>query len=534
MVFCHILLREKLGRKRGKMKINYNENNELEMDIDQKLAVNEHVLKTLFQDAEDMVWKEFSLKRQGGMLSIFILYIDGLSDGEMVERTITRPLLYEWRDMPLTADYCEGILEDLFHGQTESVDMILVETMQEAVQAVLNGDAVLFVEDQRRAAVLSSKNLPGRAISTPQKEAGLKGPRDSFNENFRTSTALLRRKIKDPKLKLKQGSLGQRSRTIYGLMYLEDLARPELICEIQNRLASFSIDSILDSGMLAHLLEEKWYSPFPQIQTTERPDKAASALAEGRVVLVLDNSPEVLLLPCTLNSFFQASDDYYNRFGVATFARILRYIAAVTTLLLPGLYVAITCYAPQVLPTEFLLAIVGARQDVTFPIVVEVLLMELLFELLREAGLRLPGQMGNTIGVVGGLIVGQAAVEAGLVSTIVVIVVALTAISSFAIPNEDFSSTFRLLKFLMIILGAIWGLYGIWIGILGLLIHLSSLESFGIPYLMPAVASSVDDNVEKQDFIWRRPIFRMEQRPIYTMSGQRRRFVSTKQTHIKR
>ena len=202
----------------------------------------------------------------------------------------------------------------------------------------------------------------------------------------------------------------------------------------------------------------------------------------------------------------------------------MRYIAVFITVLLPGLYVAVTCYYPQILPTNFLLAIVGARSNITFPIVVEVLLMELLFELLREAGIRLPGQMGNTIGVVGGLIVGQAAVDAALVSTIVVIVVALTAIASFAIPNEEFSSTLRLLKFFMIVLGAVWGLYGIFLGLLILVIHLASLESFGIPYMMPLTAGSVDGEVEFQDFVFRKPIFAMKERPLYAMRKVRKRF----------
>ena len=305
---------------------------------------------------------------------------------------------------------------------------------------------------------------------------------------------------------------------------MEDLVREELLERVDEKLNSFVIDGILDSGMLVHLLEDKWYSPFPQVQTTERPDKAASAILEGRVVLVVDNSPEVLILPATLNSFFQAADDYYNRFAVGTFARIIRYIAAYISVLLPGLYVAVTCFYPQVLPTDFLLAIVGARNNVTFPVVVEVLLMEFLFELLREAGIRLPGQMGNTIGVVGGLIVGQAAVDASLVSTIVVIVVALTAICSFAIPNEEFASTFRLLKFVNIVLGAVLGLYGILLGILVIQIHLASLESFGIPYMLPLAAGTIDNGVEYQDFVLRKPVFSMRKRPVYTRAGKRLRF----------
>lgn len=508
------------------MKINYDEKNEINLPVYRSLDKNIEVLEALFSEWGDIVKKKFILEREGGSLGIYIIYIDGLTDNEMVERTITRPLLYEWRGKMWSGNQKDSasVFKQIFHNQTEAVDLTEEATMMEAVSAVLKGDTAIFVDGVEKVMILSTKNLPTRSVSTPEKEAGLKGPRDSFNENFRTNTALLRRRIKDPKMKLRQNCLGQRSRTVYGLMYMEDLVYPSLLDKIQEKLDSFTIDGIFDSGMLVHLLEEKWYSPFPQVQTTERPDKAASAILEGRVVLVLDNSPEVIILPTTLNTFFQAADDYYNRFAVGTFARCLRYLAAYITVLLPGLYIAITCYYPQVLPTDFLLAIAGARSDVTFPIVVEVLLMELLFELLREAGIRLPGQMGNTIGVVGGLIVGQAAVEASLVSTIVVIVVALTAIASFAIPNEEFSSTFRLLKFIMILLGAVWGLYGIMLGILVLQIHLSSMESFGIPYMMPLVSGSIDDEVEFQDFVMRKPVFTMHSRPLYARRGKRTRF----------
>lgn len=502
------------------MEIKYDENNEITLPIYKDLYKNIEALESVFSEWGDIVKKKFVLEREEGNLSLYIIYVDGLTDNEMVERTITHPLLYEWRN----TSFPEDVFNRIFHYQTEAVDLTEQTKMSEVVAAILKGDTGIFVDGVQKAMVLSTKKLPTRAVSTQQKESGLKGPRDAFNENFRTNTALLRRRVKDPKMKLKQGAIGQRSQTVYGLMYMEDLIYPSLLEKIEKKLESFAIDGIFDSGMLVHLLEEKWYSPFPQVQTTERPDKAASAIMEGRVVLVVDNSPEVIILPTTFNTFFQAADDYYNRFAVGTFARCLRYLAAYITVLLPGLYIAITCYYPQVLPTDFLLAIAGARNDITFPIVVEVLLMELLFELLREAGIRLPGQMGNTIGVVGGLIVGQAAVEASLVSTIVVIVVALTAIASFAIPNEEFSSTFRLLKFLMIFLGAVWGLYGIMLGILVIQIHLSSLESFGIPYMMPMVSGSIDDELEFQDFVMRKPIFTMRNRPLYTRRGNRIRF----------
>ena len=515
------------------MEIRYNKDNEIDLPVSPSLEKNIEALDSIFSEWGDIVKKKFVLERGEDTLDMYIIYIDGLTDNEMVERTITRPLLYEWRnagseDTENTKEkkkaQGDSVFNRLFHNQTEAVDLTEKETMMDAVSAVLKGDTAIFIDGADKVMLLSTKKLPTRSVDSPKKESGLKGPRDSFNENLRINTALLRRRIKDPKMKAKQNHLGQRSRTEYALMYMEDLVYPSLLAEIEKRLESFTIDGIFDSGMLVHLLEEKWYSPFPQVQTTERPDKAASAIMEGRVVLVVDNSPEVIILPTTFNTFFQAADDYYNRFAVGSFARCLRYLAAYITVLLPGLYIAITCYYPQVLPTDFLLAIVGARNDITFPIVVEVLLMEFLFEILREAGIRLPGQMGNTIGVVGGLIVGQAAVEASLVSTIVVIVVALTAIASFAIPNEEFSSTFRLLKFAMIFLGAVWGLYGIMLGILVIQIHLASMESFGIPYMMPLVSGSIDDELEFQDFILRKPIFTMHNRPLYTRRGARRRF----------
>ena len=241
------------------------------------------------------------------------------------------------------------------------------------------------------------------------------------------------------------------------------------------------------------------------------------------MAIVFDSSPEVILAPCNLNMLLQTSDDYYNRWAVGTFARIIRYIAAFLAVSLPGLYIAITVYHSDILPTKLLYAIASARSMVTFPVIVEVLLMEFLFELLREAGIRLPGPLGNTIGIVGGLIVGQSAVEAGIVSTMVVIVVALTAIASFAIPNEEFASVFRLLKFFVIIPSAIWGLYGYILALLVIAVHLSGLMSFGIPYMYPIVAGNGKRAYANQDFVLRAPISWMRKRPIFAREEERMR-----------
>ena len=295
--------------------------------------------------------------------------------------------------------------------------------------------------------------------------------------------------------------------------------------DLYERLDSFVIDGIFDSGMLEQLTERNHYSPFPEFQSTERPDKAASALTEGRVCVIVDNSPMVLLLPTTLNAFYQASDDYYSRWEIATFARILRYLASFLAVALPGLYITIVNYQAELVSSSLALSFAAAREGVPFSILLEVIVMEIAFELLLEAGIRLPGPMGNTIGIVGGLIIGDAAVNAHLASPMVVIIVALTAITAFTIPNEAFSAAFRLIRYMIIFLSAWWGLYGFILGVAILFIHLSSLTSFGMPYLMPFVGSTLNDSNDYQDAIIKMPLDKQTVRPAFAKQGARRRLI---------
>ncbi len=333
--------------------------------------------------------------------------------------------------------------------------------------------------------------------------------------------ALIRKRLRTPKLKVREVRLGTRSNTNVDIVYMEDLVYPKLIGEVEKRLSRYEIDGVMDSGIIEQLSEEKWYSPFPQFQTTQRPDRAAMAILEGRIVVFSDNSPVGLILPTDYNSFIQTSDDYYNRWEIASFGRILRFLASFFALTFPGIYLAVTNFHTQILPTPLLLSFAAARQGVPFPAMVEVLLMEIAFELLREAGVRLPGAMGNTIGIVGGLIIGQAAVEANIVSPIVVIVVAFTALCSFAIPNEEFASAFRVLKFGFILLCSWLGFYGFLFGMLLVLIHLSHLKSFGIPYLMPFVGADLTGYEDQRDFVIRQPLFKITRRPVFAKRNQR-------------
>ena len=500
----------------GKITDWYDEDNKLKIGISKYLDRNIEVLNKLFDKCGDVVQKTFVLERARGNTRVHLIYIDGLTNVSQVEESIIKPLSYEWR-----GEDDRSIWQAILYKESQTVDIKKEESFDKTVESILKGDTAIFVDGYKETFIVSTKKFPLRSISENDKEAGMRGPKDSFNEGFRFSTALIRRRIKDAKLRVEQGTLGQRSRTDYAIMYMEDIAEPSLVQNIKDRIEKYDIDAIFDSGMAEHLMEDNWYSPFPVFQSTTRPDKVASGIIEGRVAIVFDNSPEVIIAPSNINMLLQASDDYYNRWAVGTFARVLRYIAAFLAITLPGFYIAATVYHCEMLPTKLLFAIASARSLVTFPIVVEMLIMEFLFELLREAGIRLPGPLGNTIGVVGGLIVGQSAVEAGIVSTIVVIVVALSAIASFAIPNEEFASVFRLLKFFIIITSAFFGLYGFILGLIIIAIHLSEIMSFGVPYMMPIVGGEADKSESKKDYIMRSPIKTMKYRPLWAKSGNR-------------
>jgi spore germination protein len=409
----------------------------------------------------------------------------------------------------------EAIVECIKGNAFALSDVEPYEYIEDAICGVLIGDAVLFVDGVSCALKMPDQGYPRMGISKSEEEKVIRGSDESFTESEKANTALIRKRIRNTQLKVKEFQVGVRSFTNVAIVYIEGLAETSLIEEIHKRLTRYEIDGVMDSGVMEQLAEDSWLSPFPQFQSTRRPDRAAMEVLNGKVVVLVDNSPVALLLPTDVNSFLKTTDDYYNRFYMATFARLVRYVAAFFSLTLPGLYLAVTNFHTQILPTPLLLSFWQARMGVPFPAALEVLLMELSFELIREAGVRLPGTMGNTIGIVGGLIIGQAAVEANLVSPIVVIVVAFTALCSFAIPNEEFAFSFRLLKFLLIALSAWLGFFGFLLGVFLILVHMASLKSFHIPYLSPYVGAQINEYQDEKDSVIRFPLRLMWKRPIY-------------------
>lgn len=488
----------------------------MDLWVEAGIEKNIRQIQNAFAGCADAVMRRLYVGLQ--KLEIYVVYMDSMYDREMIDGILLKNLLFDAEPLPE-----ENAGDYILKQCLATADVKAEKCLDRAVDEVLKGNTALFVDGMDRAIIISGKKFPGRGVQQAETEVSVRGSKESFTESFRVNTVLIRRRIRDTRLKARQMTIGERSKTDVAVMYMEDLVRPEILQDILERLESFRIDAILDGGSLEQLTEEEWYSPFPQFQATERPDKAASAILEGRIVLVVDNSPMVLILPVTFGCFFQASDDYYNRWDAACFVRLLRYGAAAVAMLLPGFYIALAGFHPEVLPLSFALSFAASREGVPFTLPLEVLVMELAFELLREAGIRLPGPMGSTLGIVGGLIIGQAAVDAHIVSPVVVIIVALTALSAFTVPNDLFASAFRMIKFYCILAAALAGFIGLTAALLTVLIHLAGLQSFGIPYMVPFVSSDTNADASWQDSLMKPPIGRMYERPLFTKKGHRRR-----------
>lgn len=504
--------------------------------VSPNLKENIDYISKCFERCADVVQKQIFINH--GQYPIYVVYMDSMIDSDLVENNILKTLVFYFEknqvcpkvnpkggtEKEIEAEKQENLLSYIEQHAMLTANVSMVSELDRIITDIMAGKTAIFGAACDKALMIDGKGYPKRGIDEAQSEVSVRGAKDSFNESLRTNTILIRRRIRDTKLKTEQIKIGRRTQTDIAIMYMDDLVRPEILEAIQKELKSFEVDGMFDSGSLEQYMGRRWYSPFPVFQATQRPDKASSALLEGRVVLVVDNSPTVIMAPATLNCFFQASDDYYYRWGIASFTRCLRYVAALIAMGFPGFYVAVATFHPEIFPTSLLLTVAASRRGVPFPLVVEIILMELAFELLREAGIRLPGPMGSALSIVGGLIVGQAAVDANIVSPVVVIVVALTALASFAIPNDNFASAFRLLKFSLIVVGAAAGLPGFVLGLLVILTHLASLESYGIPYLSPYALSSVEPAEEFKDSILRLPLFMMRRRPVFTRAGARIRY----------
>jgi len=496
-----------------------------EPELAPELSRNRELLGTYLGGSDDVVFRPLEVARTP--VKALAVYADGLVRRETIEEQVLKPLMLELAMAePRQTPASGGELLEFLERRVLSVGEVRrTAGVMEIVVAVLSGDTAFLVDGAAAALIVNTRGWAGRAIEEPVTESLVRGPREGFTETLRTNTALLRRHLRDPHLRIRQFRLGRRGQTDCALAYLEGVVRPEVVEEVGKRLQTIDIDCLLETGEVEQFIEDSPFSVFPQVQYSERPDKVVAGLLEGRVAVLVDGTPFVILVPAVFGHFFTSPEDYYERWVIGSLLRLLRYLASFVATFLPATYVALTSFHPGLWPTPLALAIAAGREGIPFPSVVEALLMELAFELLREAGARLPRPIGATIGIVGGIIIGDAAVRSKLVSPIMVVVVALTAIASFTIPSYNMAIAFRILRFPITLAAGVLGLYGVVLSFILLNVHLVCLKSFGVVYLSPLVPYRRQD---WKDAVFRAPLRVMVSRPVMLRPVDRRRQVNRK------
>lgn len=459
----------------------------------------------------DLTVREFPLSRFDAKGTLF--YVNGMQrERELNMRTLEFFMFEATPEMLASPPNVKGLLP--FYNLKESADV------REFSRLVLFGHAGLIIEGVPCGLLIQSPNTSNRAIVEPLSEALLRGPRIGFTEVLSENTSMLRRQGFSDQLEMKSYIIGNTLPKEVVIAYFKDIVNADLLKEVEARISNIDIDFLADSGYIEQLIEDNYLSPFQQLQNTERPDRVINGLLEGRVAILQDGSPFALIAPATFSMLLQSPEDYYERWIPSSFLRILRFFAAFLSLLAPSIYISFISFHPGLIPTELVLSIIETRQGVPFPSLIEVLVLELSIEILREAGIRLPKPIGPAMGIVGGIIVGDAAVQAGIVSPILVIVVAVTAISSFSMPSYSAGITLRLLRFFGMVFAAILGMFGTILFFLLLCSHLSRLKSFGVSYLTPVSPYRLQD---WKDLFIRAPISLMKKRPAMMKTRQERR-----------
>lgn len=445
------------------------------------------------------------------------LYIDGLVDGAAVRGNMETLLrcAREYRLTTMTKQYDWADLVQYVALPADS--MQAVSTTDEACEALLSGATAFLFDGYAGALLVHTPGGEERSVEEPATETSVRGPREGFTELMRTNTAMVRRKVKDKRLRTEQLQIGRVTKTNVEVMHISGIADESLVTEVLIRLKRIDVDSILESGYIEEMIEDETYALFPTVANTERPDVVAANLLEGRVAVFVDGTPFVLLAPAVFIQFFQAAEDYYHRYTYGLI-RLLRLLCFFIAMFGPGFYISVTTFHQEMLPTGLLVSLAAQREGVPFPAFVEALMMEVTFEILREAGVRLPRAIGQAVSIVGALVLGDAAVQAGLVSPAMVIVVSLTAIANFVIPAFEVAISLRILRFLFMALAASFGLFGMTVGFIALLLHLSSLRSFGVPFMSPFAPFRLED---QKDTLVRFPIWSMRKRPHFFSRGNR-------------
>ncbi|KKI94189.1 spore gernimation protein KB [Bacillus sp. SA1-12] len=497
----------------------------------QTLESNIHKIKEALGRSGDLIIRQFNMGEPFHQ-KVATIYINGLTDKKLmgnfiIEKLINKASVLEhekpWSPVELGQYILDGILS------TTHVEE--VTELNKLFSFLLSGQTIVIVDGLAQAYACASQGGELRSITEPIAEPSVRGPKDSFTESLITNTAMVRRRIKSPNLWLETRKLGKITQTEIGIMYLNGIVNDKILEEVRKRIDRIEVDEVIGSNTIEEWISDDNLTPWPTVFLTERPDVVTGNLLEGRVAIFVDGTPIPLIVPATWNQFLQTAEDYYLRWSVAGFLRFLRIVSFLITLLGPSLFIAFVSFHPELIPTPLLINLAAQRQGIPFPIIVEALLMELTFEVLREAGVRMPRPVGQAVSIVGALVLGEAAVMAGIVSSAMVIVVAATAIASFTLPHFSLTDASRLLRFFMMILASTFGLYGIGLGVIILVAHTVSLRSFGIPYLAPFAPFIITD---QEDAILRLPKPFLSKRPRLISQNRTNRTATKKNKKTKR
>ena len=497
-------------------------------EVSASLEENRESIRQLYglPGNKDVIIRDFTINTVPPV-RCFAVFIDGLTDKVVQDLLFQALMAFAGQAAPASGEKLVDLVKDsLMPGNQVSV----TASFREFLDGVNYGGTALFLEGCGKVLLVETKGWEHRTVDRPQSEQTINGPQEAFTETLRTNTSLIRKLLKSEQLTTELLTVGCRVRTYVAVMYLRDLANPDLVAEVKRRIEGVKVDYLADSGVLEQFIEDHPYSLNPTTLATERPDRVASKIMEGKVAILVDGSPFVLVVPSTMYEQLHTGEEIYRRWQFGTYVRYLRALSFLASFLLPGLYLSLVLFHHEMLPTELLLAIAGNRERVPFPSIMEVLMMEFALEFIREAGLRVPGVMGTTIGIVGALILGQAAVQANIVSPILVILVSVTGLASFAIPYYSLAFTTRIYRFIYIALGATLGFFGISIGLFIQVLLTSNLKSFGVPYLVPTGPRTSAG----ADVVTRLPIFFHESRPDYVNPQDATRAPKVSRTWLKR
>lgn len=471
--------------------------------------INENItkLKNDFGNSSDLIANNLAFDSNENLICVN-LYIKSLVDRNTINSLSLELAKLKFECCNTKNDINYDALISCFSGLRDSKEGFDYDTLY---AELLLGNAVFLIDGCNKFFTVIANTDEGRTIEEPTSQTVIRGPKDGFTEKINSNILLIRKRIKNKALRMEYLYVGSVTKTTISLMYIHKVAKDEIVQEIRDRLGKIKIDGILEGAYIEELIKDNRYSIFPAFLSSEKPDAVVAALLEGKVAILVDGTPYVLTAPALMVEFLQASEDYYHHYIIASMMRFLRFIAFSLTLLVPASYIAITTFHQEIIPTPLLISLSAQYEGVPFPVLMEALIMELTFEILREAGIRMPRAIGPAISIVGALVLGQAAVEAGIISAAMVIIVSITAISSFAIPNYEMSNAIRAIRFALMLLAGTLGLYGVFMGLIVMVLHLCSIKSITVPYLTP-IAPKIEGG--NKDTIFRFPLWKMRYRPI--------------------